>query len=112
MSKVNDMALNEVKEGLDGMSEPMYSMKHDAYSVSDKAATNFQKLNDVLKVLSHDSVEIANKDAILNMLTEVAESQKDNVGYHSRFEKSWKELQDKTLKSGRWISALIQDLKG
>lgn len=112
MSKVSNMALNEIKDGLNGMSEPMYSMKNDAYNISDEAAQNFQKLNDVLKALSHDSVEIANKDDLLKALTEVALSQKNNVGYHSRFESSWKELQDKVMKSGRWISALIEDLKG
>lgn len=112
MSKVSNMALNEIKDGLNGMSEPMYSMKNDAYNISDEAAKNFQKLNDVLKALSHDSVEIANKDNLLKALTEVALSQKNTVGYHSRFENSWKELQDKVTKSGRWISALIEDLKG
>lgn len=112
MSKVNNMALNEVKEGLDGMSSPLYSMKNDAYNISDDAAKNFKKLNDVLKALSHDSVEIASKDDLLKMLTEVAQSQKNNVGYHSRFEKTREEIQDKTMKCQRWISALIEDLKG
>lgn len=112
MSKVNNMVLNEVKEGLGGVSEPMYSMKNDAYNISDVAAENFQKLNDVLKALSHDSVEIANKDDLLKALTEVALSQKNNVGYHSRFEQSRNTIQDKVIKCQNWISALIEDLKG
>lgn len=112
MSKVNNMALNEIKDGLNGMSEPMYSMKNDAYNISDEAAKNFQKLNDVLKALSHDSVEIANKDDLLKALTEVALSQKNNVGYHSRFEQSRNIIQDKNMKCQHWVSALIEDLKG
>lgn len=112
MSKVSNMALNEIKDGLNGMSEPMYSMKNDAYNISDEAAKNFQKLNDVLKALSHDSVEIASKDNLLKMLTEVALSQKNNVGYHSRFEQSRNTIQDKNMKCQHWVSALIEDLKG